>query len=84
MKKLEGNTATMVLSNNWSITIKIIDEDTLQYQYNGGNDDSINETNIFFAEDDAEALEEDSELIACFETKEGERYYLNEFLRDNF
>ena len=88
-KKLEGNTATLVLSNSHSLTILVNDSgDGVQYQYNGGNDDTIYESEIEYLEDTENvtgyAEEEDSLLQPAFKTKEGQIYFIGEFMRDNY
>lgn len=79
--KLEGNTATLVLSNSHSLTILINNSgDGLQYQYNGGNDNNIYETEIEYLEDT-----DNEELIQpAFKTEEGNIFFIGEFMRDHF
>jgi hypothetical protein len=88
-KKLEGNTATLVLSNCFSLTILVNDSgDGVQYQYNGGNDDTIYETEIEYIEDTENrtgyADTEDGLIQPAFKTEHEQVYFLGEFMRDNY
>ena len=81
MKKLGGNTATMGLTNVFSITIKVADDgDSVQYQFNNGNEpDEIKEAEIEYVEQEGQ-----EEWVPAFKACDGNWYYLNEFIRDNF
>ena len=74
-KRLKGNTATMVLANCFSITIKICEDcETLEYQFNNGN---IQTASIHY-------VEREGESIPAFKTEDDtEWYYLEDFCRDN-
>ena len=82
MKKLEGNTATLGLTNVSSITIKISEDgESVQYQFNNGNEsDEIKEALISYKQGD----EEDGTLYPVFHACDGNCYFLYEFLRDNY
>lgn len=89
MNKLEGNTATLVLSNSHSLTIKIgHNGDFLYYQWNGGNDNTIYEAEIDYYEDNENltgyAEDEENLMQAGFKTEEGQLYFLAQFMRDRF
>ena len=89
MQKLGGNTATLVLSNCFSISISIDEtSNTVFYQYRGGNDDTIYSSNIEYLEDTDNrtgyANVEDSLFQPAFKTKEGIVYFIGEFVRDKF
>lgn len=80
-RKLEGNTATMPLTNCFSISITVDDGgDIVSYQFNGGSKLSpVCESEIEYLED-----EQDWEVKAAFRTKEGAVYFIDEFIRDNY
>lgn len=87
VKKLEGNTATLGLTNFHSMTIKINDDcETLQYQYNGTEDDTIYQADIEYMEDieDVTGYAESDPYQPSFKTEEGNVYFLAQFMRDNF
>jgi len=89
MNKLTGNTATLVLSNSHSLTIKIGEStDFVYYQWNGGNENSIHEAEIDYYEDidnmTGYADDEDGLMQAGFKTDAGQLYFLAQFMRDRF
>lgn len=87
MKKLEGNTATLVLSNSHSLTILVNESaDGVYYQWNGGNDNNIYESEIEYIEDteDITGYAETDPLQQAFKTEEGRIFFLGQFMRDNF
>lgn len=84
-KKLEGNTATLTLSNWHSLTIKTNNSgDGVYYQFNNGSEvDEIQEAEIEYIEDTENADDEDGLYQPAF--KVGDQYYfIGQFMRDNF
>lgn len=89
MAKLMGNTATLVLSNSHSLTIKVNDSgDGVRYQWNGGNDETIYEAEIETLEDSENvtgyAEDENGLYQSAFRTEAGAVYFLGQFMRDNY
>jgi hypothetical protein len=87
--KLTGNTATLVLSNCHSLTILVNNSgDGVQYQYNGGNDETIYESEIEYLEDTENvtgyADNEENNIQPAFKTESGQIYFIGEFMRDNY
>jgi hypothetical protein len=86
MTKLEGNTATLGLCNTLALTIKVVDDENLQYQYS--NEDQIHDAKIEYLEDKENTVDPqgyfDNETYPAFKTEEGQVYFLGEFIRDNF
>jgi hypothetical protein len=82
MSKLQGNTATLGICNTQSLTIKIVDDDTLQYQYS--NEDEIHEANIEYLEcEDMKEFVEDT-FCPAFKTEGGTIFFIGEFIRDDY
>ena len=89
MSKLEGNTATLALSNTHSLTISVDDGgEKVYYQYNGGNDNRIYEAEIEYFEDAENrtgcANEDNGFIQPAFRNAHGTIYFIGEFLRDNY
>lgn len=84
--ELTGNTASLPLSNFGGIQIKVDDSgEMVQYKY---YDDPIEEAEIEYIEDKENmtgyADEEDSLFQPAFRTKQGNVYFIGQFLRDNY
>jgi len=87
MNKLQGNTATLVLSNSYALTILVNNSgDGVYYQYSDEN--SIHEAEIDYYEDidnmTGYADDEDGLMQAGFKTDAGQLYFLAQFMRDDF
>jgi hypothetical protein len=79
--------ASMMICNTVVLKIRIKDEDTVEYQFIGIDDetvDPIEETKIQYEPDDNRP-EDDAELHPCFYTSTGAGpYFISDFVRDNY
>jgi hypothetical protein len=86
-QKLEGITATLVLSNSYSLSIVVNNSgDGLKYQYKGVNDATVHDAEIIYIKDteNITGYADTDPMQPAFETKDGIIYFIGEFLRDKF
>jgi hypothetical protein len=90
MAILEGNTATMTLSNTQALRIKLSEDgETVYYQYLGSAvDDPIKEAELDYIEDTDNRTGygdiPDEKFQPAFTTDGGAVYFIAEFLRDDY
>lgn len=85
MNRLEGETATLVLTNNFVIQIAInVTGDKVKYQYS--NEDEANEVDIEYLEDNENLTGYAMEELwqPAFTTIDGVKYFIGQFMRDNY
>lgn len=79
---LEEHTATLGLSNSHALRIKVIDSDTLQYQFIGETVGEIEEAEIIYEVNDLWA-DEEPDSSPAFKIDD-ETYFISDFLRDDY
>jgi hypothetical protein len=83
---LKDNTASLCLNNWGGIVIQLTEDcEGVKYQFNFGDNkpSEILESEIIYEINEDFPSEDDDEYQPCFYTSNNERYFINEFMRDD-